>query len=140
MNVNQKAIIGVFVVLFFIYFTNSDKLSSSRLTNDEVNGIIRGVNESFVDAEKEILTEPPEPPEPVVPSGPDPDPKKCICQGTGKIVQGDGHVSDCPYHENEVTVIEDWSEPESVISSTKDNSKSYKSQRGILGGRLFEVK
>ena len=29
---------------------------------------------------------------------PDPDPEKCICKGTGKIVQGDGHVSPCPYH------------------------------------------
>ena len=30
--------------------------------------------------------------------GPDPDPKKCICKGSGIIVQGDGHKTPCPYH------------------------------------------
>jgi hypothetical protein len=30
--------------------------------------------------------------------GPDPDPAKCICKGTGVIVQGDGHKTVCPYH------------------------------------------
>lgn len=30
--------------------------------------------------------------------GPDPDPKKCPCKGTGIITQGDGHKTKCPYH------------------------------------------
>ena len=30
--------------------------------------------------------------------GPDPDPKKCICGGSGWILQGDGHKTPCPYH------------------------------------------
>ena len=29
---------------------------------------------------------------------PDPDPKKCICKGSGIIVHGDGHKTVCPYH------------------------------------------
>ena len=32
------------------------------------------------------------------PEGPHPDVDKCICKGTGIIVQGDGHESKCPYH------------------------------------------
>ena len=38
------------------------------------------------------------------PEGPHPDVDKCICKGTGIIVQGDGHESKCPYHgKNEET-------------------------------------
>ena len=48
------------------------------------------------------------------PLGPDPDVNKCICRGTGKIAQGDGHTTDCPYHSvsspapvvNEVEAVE----------------------------------
>ena len=52
------------------------------------------------------------------PLGPDPDPEKCICKGTGKIVQGDGHVSDCPYH----------SKPTSA-DDCEDNVKVYVPRR-----------
>lgn len=41
----------------------------------------------------------------------DPDAKKCVCKGSGKIVQGDGHVTDCIYHgkksSEEINVILD---------------------------------
>lgn len=30
--------------------------------------------------------------------GPNEDPKKCICKGTGIIVQGDNHKTICPFH------------------------------------------
>lgn len=30
--------------------------------------------------------------------GQHPDADKCVCKGTGRIVQGDGHVTDCRYH------------------------------------------
>ena len=30
--------------------------------------------------------------------GPHEDPNKCICKGSGVIVQGDGHKTVCPYH------------------------------------------
>jgi len=30
--------------------------------------------------------------------GPDEDPNKCICKGTGVIKQGDGHTTPCPFH------------------------------------------
>ena len=50
---------------------------------------------SFVDAEKEIFKDD------IVPDIVDetnPDPAKCVCKGTGVIVQGDGHKTVCPYH------------------------------------------
>lgn len=52
------------------------------------------VKASFDDAESKVFTVKPTPD--VV--GPDPDPAKCICKGTGIIVQGDDHKTLCPYH------------------------------------------
>lgn len=50
---------------------------------------------SFNKAEKEVFKKP-EPPKPS--DGTNPDSSKCICKGTGIIVQGDGHKTVCPYH------------------------------------------
>lgn len=50
---------------------------------------------AFNEAEKEVFKSDPTP-KPVVDT--DPDPAKCICKGTGIIVQGDGHKTVCPYH------------------------------------------
>lgn len=70
------------------------------------------ISESFDLAEKEVYNiDVPEPP-----SGPDEDPAKCICKGTGIIVQGDGHESACPFHskqepeEVEEPVVEETAE------------------------------
>jgi len=92
----QRAVIGVLVVIGFIFFSNA---STEGLTNDETQLIINTVNESFDKAEKKVFGDDPDNPD--TPSGPDPDPDKCICQGTGKIIQGDGHVTPCPYHSGE---------------------------------------
>lgn len=52
---------------------------------------------AFDKAEKEIFKEDdPTPPKPN--DGTDKDPAKCICRGTGIIVQGDGHKTTCPFH------------------------------------------
>ena len=53
------------------------------------------VKKAFDDAEKAVLGSTPKPD---APKGPHEDPNKCICGGTGKIRQGDGHVTPCPYH------------------------------------------
>ena len=34
----------------------------------------------------------------VVPIGPNEDPAKCPCRGTGTITHGDGHTTPCPFH------------------------------------------
>jgi len=52
------------------------------------------IKESFDKAEEEVLGDKPAPD--IV--GPDPDPKKCICGGSGFITHGDGHKTKCPYH------------------------------------------
>lgn len=52
---------------------------------------------SFEIAEKAIFTPKPAPkPDDII--GPNPDPIKCICKGTGVIVHGDGHRTSCEYH------------------------------------------
>lgn len=52
------------------------------------------ISVAFDTAEKEIFNIDP----PVVPVGPNEDPAKCVCKGTGTIVQGDGHTTPCPFH------------------------------------------
>lgn len=52
------------------------------------------VKTSFDQAESVVFA-PPKPDEIV---GPNPDISKCICKGTGIIVQGDGHKTPCPFH------------------------------------------
>ena len=81
---------------FFVFFSAK---SSNGLTNEDAQATIATVNECFDKAEEKVFGNKPDNPD--TPSGPDPDPEKCICKGTGKIVQGDGHVSDCPYHKKE---------------------------------------
>lgn len=60
----------------------------------EVDTWKQEAKDAFALAEKEILDVEPVPD--VV--GPHPDPNKCICKGSGIIVQGDGHKTPCPYH------------------------------------------
>jgi hypothetical protein len=50
---------------------------------------------SFNEAEKEIFKKDDIP---VVVDDTNPDPAKCVCKGTGIIVQGDGHKTVCPFH------------------------------------------
>jgi len=50
---------------------------------------------SFDKAEAEIFVVKPKPDNIV---GPNPDVSKCICKGTGIIVQGDDHRTPCPFH------------------------------------------
>jgi hypothetical protein len=54
------------------------------------------ISEAFDLSEVAILKKDPD--DVPKPLGPDPDPKKCVCKGTGVITHGDGHKSPCPYH------------------------------------------
>lgn len=49
---------------------------------------------SFEEASKEVYNKKPD--ENII--GPHEDPKKCICKGTGVIIQGDNHNTPCPFH------------------------------------------
>lgn len=52
------------------------------------------VNNAFDEAEIKVYNITPTPD--II--GPDEDPAKCICKGTGVIRHGDGHTTSCPYH------------------------------------------
>lgn len=141
-----KVIIGAALIAGFIYFTNSPKNENEGLTNSYADVIMERVEKAFDEAELEILDTKPNPDD--KPVGPDPDPKKCICQGTGKIIQGDGHVSKCPYHGSE-------GQPAScdcgcnktgcectggcMLPQATQPSRNYvvPPRRGVFGGRLF---
>ena len=100
MQIKDRAIIGVLLIAGFLGFNIYKNYSRNQLTNVDVDSIISTAEQSFIEAESVVFkTKPVDPDD--EPMGPNPDPDKCICKGTGKIVQGDGHVSDCPYHKKE---------------------------------------
>jgi hypothetical protein len=74
----------------------------TNMYEDYIEGWKKEISSSFDKAEKEIFKDN------VTPDvvGPHPDPKKCICGGSGVIVQGDGHKTPCPYHGSKVQRIE----------------------------------
>ena len=147
MDIQQRIILGVAAIVGFIATTNSGKNEETGLTNGQSDAIIREVENAFDKVEKEILDKPVTPDN--KPSGPDPDPKKCICQGTGEILQGDGHVSPCPYHGSKDEPTCSCGCDKSGCKCTNGDCKSPPVQvappsqpktyqrRGIFGGRLF---
>ena len=110
MTTQQKAVIGAILIFGFIFFQREPKES---LTSSDIQPIIDRTEQAFADAETIVLKVVPDD-EPV---GPDPDPEKCICKGTGKIIQGDGHVSDCPYHSKKSETIIDCEECENKTNT-----------------------
>ena len=66
------------------------------MSNTSVDDLINSANNAFVKAEREVFDTQPKPDEDII--RPNPDPKKCPCRGTGKIVHGDGHTTECPFH------------------------------------------
>ena len=97
---NGRIFLGAVIIAGAIYVSAENKNTDFFI--DDVNIITQETETAFKDAEKEILGSAPIP-KPENPVGPNPDPSKCICKGTGRIVQGDGHVSPCPYHSKENT-------------------------------------
>tara|TARA_B100001094_G_scaffold332984_1_gene407689 strand:- start:558 stop:962 length:405 start_codon:yes stop_codon:yes gene_type:complete len=86
-----------------IGFDNSFGVNKEDITDmysDYIDIWKTDIKKSFDKAESEIYK---------VPSpdivGPDPDPKKCICGGSGVIVHGDGHKTTCPYHGKKMSQI-----------------------------------
>lgn len=99
MNTSTKVLIGLGLIAAMVFYQIKSQLPTSGVSNDEINAKIVNTKDAFNKAELSILEVNPTP-DPDVPLRPDPDPKKCICQGTGNIIQGDGHVTKCPYHGN----------------------------------------
>jgi hypothetical protein len=91
-------LLGCVLSLFLLGCNTQCFLNPEDITNmysSYVEQWTKEVKTSFDDAEKEIFNKTPKPD---VIIKPDPDPAKCICKGTGIIVQGDGHKTTCEYH------------------------------------------
>ena len=109
MNTQQRALIGVAIIAGFIFFQSKP---AESLTTGDIQPIIDQTGEAFDIAQAKVFNIVPDDDD--EPLGPDPDVNKCICRGTGKIAQGDGHTTDCPYHSvsspapvvNEVEAVE----------------------------------
>ena len=97
MQLKDRVIVGVIIIVSLFGFKIYQNSSRNDLTNTDIESIITTAEQSFIKAETAVFKSVPVDPDDI-PIGPNPDPDKCICKGTGKIVQGDGHVSDCPYH------------------------------------------
>jgi len=129
MNTSKKLMVGTGLIAFMVFYQVKPQLPKNVMSNDEINAIIVQVNEAFDEAELQVLGVEPEP---NIPKGIDPDPAKCICGGTGEIIQGDGHITQCPYHGKKEQVVEsdlEYSEPNAKIYV-------YPKRRGFLE-RLF---
>lgn len=63
----------------------------------DVNTFRNKVANALHKAELSVLGTKPDKPDDK-PLGPDEDPNKCVCGGTGIIRHGDGHTTKCPYH------------------------------------------
>jgi hypothetical protein len=96
MSLPQRAVVGAIAVAGFVYVTNIEEFRGFGLPDEEIQAIIIETTEGFIEAEKQVFKTPDNTPDDNL--VPDPDPKKCPCQGTGKITNGDGHVTPCPYH------------------------------------------
>lgn len=90
--------ITVFLVVLGCYNPNFCFVDNDDIVNmysSYVEEWKRECASSFDKAEAEIFKNEPAPkPD----DGTNPDASKCICRGTGIIVQGDGHKTPCPYH------------------------------------------
>lgn len=132
MNTSTKVLIGFGLIAAMVFYQIKSQLPNNPVSNDQINATIVNTNKAFDQAELSVLNIEPTP-DPDVPLRPDPDPDKCICKGTGNIIQGDGHVTKCPYHGNtqEVPVEPNiqYLEPEAKIYV-------YPRRQGLLN-RLF---
>lgn len=87
------------ILVVLVSFVNANAIAKdiSAETKINLNSIEKWkveIKDAFDKAEKEVYKE--KGPDNII--KPDEDPKKCPCKGTGKIIQGDGHITPCPYH------------------------------------------
>lgn len=89
------------IALVFLSITSVcygiDELDIAKMYASMVDQWKVDVVKAFNEAEKELL----DIDTPVVPVGPNEDPAKCPCKGSGVIVHGDGHETPCPFHSKE---------------------------------------
>lgn len=103
MNDFKLTIAILTILLPYVLYSNSQPDFSTKYgnTTQNVENITESVNNAFSIAEKEVFGKDVEPETIIIP---DPDPKKCVCKGSGKIVHGDGHTTDCPFHSSKMFI------------------------------------
>lgn len=92
--------------------------STEDITNmyaDYVDQWKKEIANAFDEAQTKILNITPTPD--IV--GPDEDPDKCICKGTGVITHGDGHKTKCPYHGGKTSLFNAEIEQNGVVIYNK---------------------
>lgn len=99
MNKNMSFLV---VLLPLILSCNIKKDDHFGAQNSQQDMLIEKAENAFNIAELEVFNKDTGPD--IKPLGPDPDPKKCVCNGTGNIVHGDGHITKCPFHPSEFTI------------------------------------
>ena len=127
MTTQQKAIIGAGIIAAFIFFQTKPE---EVLTSSDVEPIINRTELAFKQAESKVLTVVPD--DDIEPLGPDPDASKCACKGTGRIVHGDGHTTDCPYHSSSRVETSDSVKCENGSCKVK-RSVYVPQRRGLFG-------
>lgn len=85
--------LSIIFLLSLIISCKANTGNNYAITDGERDIIINKVVKCFEKAESNLAPVPDD-----VPLGPDPDPEKCVCKGTGTIVHGDGHTTKCPFH------------------------------------------
>lgn len=109
------------ILFLTLFFMNSSLFANDILKNYSSSLVDQWrseISKSFDSAEKEVYDIKPDPSPDVEPKI-DPDPKKCACKGTGKIVQGDSHVTICPYHGQNKETPSDCPDGKCQLTKTK---------------------
>lgn len=86
-----------YLILLILLFSGCDYNPAFNFNIDsafqDISPLVLKANESFKQAENEILNIKPDD---II--APHPDAQKCPCKGSGLIKHGDDHVTPCPYH------------------------------------------
>lgn len=97
----MKNLIITFAI-FIVFSGCSQQYSSYNIDSmfSDVAETVKEANLALSQAEDEVLKTQPDN---II--RPDPDASKCPCKGTGLIKQGDGHVTQCPYHSKTTQIL-----------------------------------
>jgi len=129
---NQIVLVLLVAISIFFFIPKNEMLkdANGKVLNANVETLYPKIKEKFDEAEVKFLPKV----EKDVVVGPDKDAAKCVCKGTGKILQGDGHVTDCPFH-GKTKRQEPLPETQPVVekvSYKKYNNSAQKTERQII--------
>lgn len=138
---NQIVLVLLAAISIFFFLPKNEMLkdANGKILNANVETLYPKIKEKFDEAEVKFL--PKVEKDEVL--GPNKDAAKCVCKGTGKILQGDGHVTECPFHGKvkkeeplpevkQTPVIEVRVPVVEKVSYKKYNNSAQKTERQII--------